>query len=278
MAPSRAPLEVARRNGTKTSAFPILPATAAAFLLLGLAQLTFWWWEARLPDSGLPGEPKAQRSNPFAVLSEPNPTAVRAVETGHAGEVREAQRLVAAPLPQNLQFGDALGGVTVTIFTDPACGPCRAKVQHWLAGLPIQGVRQVYKFWPQDPARLTPGMLLELARRQGPALLPFWHSLQGAGDADLDDEKLLTMLDRAGLPLTEQRNALTDNGPQLLNVLEPDIMLAQDAHLPPPPVLVVDDYVLDGQVLNPNNLNAYVKKRMAGRQILENEDLWLMRK
>lgn len=265
-----APQVIARRVGktSRPTAFPVLPAVAAGLILLASAQLGLWWWQSRMP--GLPDR-TALHSNPFMAL------AAQQEAEASKGQVREAQRLGAVVLPQNLQFGDALARVTVTIFTDPSCGACREKIRTWTAGLPVQGVRQVYKFWPQSPERLTPGLLLELARRQG-VVPTLWRSLQGAGANDLNDEQMLTMLDHAGVPLAEQRVALTQDGAGLTESLEPDIALAKNAHLPPPPVMMVDDYVLDGEVLSPDSLNVYVKKRLEGRQVLERDDLWLMRK
>lgn len=261
---------VGPKRAPKPTAFPLLPASAAAFLLLGGAQLAFWWWESRLPDTGYSTEStQGAQGNPFVALARQ-----AAPDTGR---VREAQRLGAVVQPQNIQFGDALARVTVTIFTDPSCGPCREKVREWTAGLPVQGVRQVYKFWPQDPARTTPGMLLELARRSG-VVANYWRSIQGAGPADLDDATLLNMLERAGVPLNEQRNALVNDGADLMATLEPDLALAKGAGLPPPPVVMVDDYVLDGQILSPQSLGGYVQKRLDGRQIFERDDLFLMQK
>lgn len=263
------------RVKSTTSAFPLLPMTAAAFLLLGAAQLAFWWWESRLPympDTGGTAPRVALReaaANPFMAL--------RKHEDVAAEQMKEVQRVNALPLPQNVQFGDALGRVTVTIFTDPSCGPCREKVRTWTAGLPVQGVRQVYKFWPQDPSRLTPGMLVELARRQG-EVGDFWRAIQGAGGQNLDDARMLEMLDSAGLPLAEQRATLMSDGTGLMASLEPDIATAKGARLPPPPVLMVDDYVLDGEILSPEGLRGYVRKRLEGRELFESEDLFLMRK
>jgi hypothetical protein len=269
---------VPRKAPPAPTAFPLLPATAAAFLLLGLAQLAFWWWESRLPYFNYTTGSATQRisskeaaANPFIALSQP------AMPDTAAVQMREVQRISAPTLPQNVQFGDALARVTVTIFTDPSCGPCREKVRAWTAGLPAQGVRQVYKFWPQVPGRTTPGILVELARRQG-EIGDFWRAIQGAAADNLDDLRMLTMLDNAGLPLAEQRAMLTTDGASLMSALEPDIATAREARLPPPPVLVVDDYVLDGRILSPEGLGGYVKKRLEGRQIFENDDLFLMKK
>lgn len=231
------------------TAFPLLPALAAAFILLGAAQLGFWWWEARLP-----GAPAQVASNPLLGLFR-GPE----IPSNGRGSLREPQRVNAAPLPQNLQFGDAMARVTVTIYTDPSCGACRERVRELTAGLPIEGVRQVYKFWPADTQRMTPGILVELARRSG-TVPAFWRSLQGAGSKDLDDGAMLEMLDQAGIPLTEQRSALVNDGANLMMALEDDIQTAREARLPPPPVIVVENYVLDGTVLTPEQLPAYVKR------------------
>lgn len=273
---ARASVIPPRKVRSSTSSFPLLPATAAALILLGGAQLAFWWWEAQLPE--IPATTLAtdgtSRANPFVALRDSAPAA-KPVVVG--GRLREAQRVPVTVLPQNIQFGDAMAKVTVTIFTDPACGACRARVHALTAGLPIQGVRQVYKFLPMNSETSTGGMLLELARRQG-VVMPFWRMLQGAGDADLDDAALLTMLERAGVPLDIQRAAMRDDTTALMTPLEPDMKVAKDNNLGPTPVFMVDDFVLDGVVLKPEMLQAYVKKRLEGRQLFEKDDLWLMRK
>ncbi len=258
------------RPRNQTSAFPLLPMLAAAFVMLGAAQLAFWWWEARLP--GAPDTVPVKQSGRFRAVEQ-----WRGPAPAEEGQVRQAQRLAVSTRPENLQFGDAMANVVVTVFTDPACGPCRERVRQWTANLPARGVKTVYKFWPQDPERKTPGMLLELARRQNVAA-DVWRALHNAGAADLDDATLLTMLDRAGVSLDTQRKALVDEGQSLMTVLEPDLKTARDADLPPPPVIVVDDYLLDGAVLKPSLLTTYVQKRLNGQPLFERDDLWLMKK
>lgn len=260
-----------RTRTPRASAFPLLPMLAAAFLMLGAAQLAFWWWEARLP--GVPE--RAQAARPTG-----SPAWTRwwqADAPREAGQVRQVQRLAAPARPENLQFGDAMAQVVVTVFTDPSCGLCREQVRQWTAGLPSHGVKLVYKFWPANPERKTPGMLVEMARRDNVAG-DFWRSLTDAGSADIDDATLLTMLDRAGVPLDSLRGTLVKDGADLMMVLEPDLKLARDANLPPPPVLLVDTYVVDGVVLRPDRLDSYVRKRMEGEPLFERDDLWLMKK
>ena len=247
-----------------TSAFPLLPALAATLLLLGAGQAALWWWSGRLP-----GAPEYIRSRQVtSFTSAANQSATTRSRIPH-------QRLDAPPLPQNIQFGDAMGRVRVTLFTDPACGACRQRVQELTANLPVQGVRQVYKFWPNDPRRTTPGLLLELARRE--AVVPaFWKGLYAAGSEDLSDIDLLQLLEQAGLPLSEQRAALSQNSAELTTALTPDLATARRAELPPPPVVMVDDRVLDTPRLTPAGLAEAVQKRLEGRPLVREDQLWMM--
>ncbi len=249
----------------QTSAFPLLPAVAATLLLLGVGQVALWWWGGRMPEI-------------------PTYTRLAATLSGNTAEPSRAQavrrntpqqRLEAPPLEQNIQFGDAMGRVRVTFFTDPACGPCRAKIDQLAANLPVKGVRQVYKYWPYQPRQTTSGVLLELARRE--AVLPtFWKLLQAEGDRDISDMEMLQLLEQAGLPLSEQRTALSQNSAELYAALVPDLALARNAELPPPPVVVVDNQILDIRQLTAENLAKAVQKKLDGLQLDRDNQLWMM--
>jgi len=250
----------------RASAFPLLPAVAATLLLLGVGQVALWWWGGRLP--GVPVYTRVASpfsASPLASVGTP-PTLRRATPS---------QRLEAPPLEQNIQFGDAMGRVRVTLFTDPACGPCRTQVESLTAALPVNGVRQVYKFWPRDERRTTPGLLMELARRE--AVLPtFWKLLHAQGERDLTDTDLLQLLEKAGLPLDQQRTAFRQNSAELYGALVPDLATARNAELPPPPVVVVDNQILDSARLTPPALAEIVQKKLEGRQLAREDPLWMM--
>ncbi|PZP40693.1 MAG: hypothetical protein DI585_00255 [Pseudomonas fluorescens] len=234
----------AKRAKSSSSSFPVLPALAATLLVLGGAQAGIWWW-------GKMGDTRA-------------PVSVAHTATPHAVDApRMVGTLNVPPLPQNLQFGDVLGRVTITIFSDPSCGACRARTRELIGSLPAQGVRYVYKFWPDDPSHATPGLLMELARREG-AIAKFWGLIQASGAENLDDTALLHLLDRAGVPLAAQREALAGTTPALTQALEPDLRAAATANLPAPPVLVVNSDVLDTASLTPTSLNQYVVQLLGG--------------
>jgi hypothetical protein len=253
---NNSPRIVRARPVRKASALPLLPMLAASLLLLVAVQLVLWWWQARpepgtAPVAGLTG-------NPFTDLAKLHPLSRDAAQPPPP-----PQRLNAPALPQNLQFGDPQARVVVTVFSDPSCGPCRSRTQAWLATLPPAGVRIVYKFWPQNPDRLTPGLLVLLAQKQG-VTGAFWQRLEKA-EGNLDDSALLNLLEASGVPLADQRGALVDGGAGLAGHLESDIGLARRASLPPPPVLLVDDYVIDGTVLQTERLAEYVAARLRGK-------------
>lgn len=250
----------------RASAFPLLPAAAATLLLLGVGQVALWWWSGRLP-----GVPDYTR---LASTFTATPTS-SAVTVQTPRRAVPQQRLEAPPLEQNIQFGDAMGRVRVILFTDPACGRCRAQVEALTAALPVNGVRQVYKFWPRDSHRTTPGLLLELARREA-VLPPFWKLLHAQGDRDLTDTDLLQLLEKAGLPLDQQRAAFSQNSAELYGALVPDLATARNAELPPPPVVVVDNQILDSARLTPAALAEIVQKKLDGRQLVREDPLWMM--
>lgn len=257
----RTPVTASRRSRPTTSAFPLLPALAASLLLLGVGQAALWWWGERLP-----GVPSPVGLSASASRAAPAP--------GPHGNVLPP-RLEAPPLEQNVQFGDAMGRVRVTFFTDPACGACRTHVAELAAALPTQDVRQVYKFWPQNPQRTTPGLLVELARRE--AVLPtYWKLLMAQGSRDLSDTDLLRLLEEAGVPLAEQRTALTANSAELYGALVPDLATARNASLPPPPVVVLNNRVLDASRLTPPQLAQSVQKQLEGRALSREDGLWMM--
>lgn len=254
-----------RRRPQRPSPLPVLPLAAACLLLLAAVQLALWWWKYDA-TAILPALP-----NPFSNVAQLHPL-------GRQSEVetREPIHINTQVLPQNLQFGDAQARVVITIFNDPACGECRKQVKRWLTGVPVTGVKLVYKFWPRDPDRVTAGMLIQLANRNG-VVGDFWQRLQ-TRDGDFDDVTLLSLLDASGLPLAKQRAYLAKDGALLTQGLEGDIATAKANHLPPPPVIVMDDLLMDGEILDPNQLATYVKRRLAGEAVTGTNDLWLMKR
>lgn len=251
---------------------PLLPMAAAVLLLLALAQLGAWVWGYLQRPAEAKGEVREvlDRENPFNNLRRIHPKVV-----AEKMETLKPRKVVVATLESNLQFGMPTSDVVLTILTDPSCGECRAQVREMLVQLPT-GVKVVMKFWPQNPLRQTPGMLLELARREGVAAAYLKEIEKTRGD--LDDAALLGLLERAGVSLEKQRAALTDEKQKLGQTLQQDIQTAADLQLPPPPVFILNGYVLDGTALLPGKVGEYVARLKAHQPLVQGSDYFLMEK
>lgn len=251
---------------------PLLPMVAALLLLLAFAQLGSWVWQAFF-HSAEPADPvraELERDNPFNNLKKIHPKVV-----AERMETLKPRKVVFPALDSNLQFGDAASEVVLTVLTDPSCGECRARVADVLAALPSR-VRVVYKFWPQNPLRLTPGILLEMARREGVAAA-YLKLIEGKR-GELPDAALLELLDHAGVSLEKQRAALSDGKQMLGAALQEDIRLAQGLALGPPPVFLLNGYVLDGVVLQPERTAQYVARLQNHEALVQDSDYFLMEK
>lgn len=247
----------------------MLPLISAILLLLAASQIGLWIWKSTLPIEHGTAAQKAT-GNPFYDLSLNHPKLAEARVQG-----LDPRKVVLPVLRENLQFGAPNADITVTVLSDPACGACRETLKSWLGGLP-GNIRLVYKFWPADPGRLTPGLTVEMARRKGLAD-KLWQELN-ASDGDLSDLQLLTLLEQAGLPLDQQRAQLAGHSDDLSAPLEKDIIAAQALQLPPPPILIVNGYLMDGRVLQPERLGTYLERLRADEPLVQGSDYWLMEK
>lgn len=270
-----------RHNPGRSQALPLLPLLSAVLLIVALGQIGLWALKdrtgrdtsaARQATGAVPGTYGAGGTGgaAFARLLERHP----ALETRQLRALTP-RRVIFPALPENLQFGRPNAAITLTVLSDPACGVCRDSLKTWLEGLP-QDIRLVYKFWPADPARMTPGLTLEMARRAD-RVTPLW-ALFDTAKGDLDDHRLLALLDQAGLPLEQQRALLTDPSGTLALPLEQDIARARELALPPPPLLLLDGYVLDGRVLQPQRVLTYLERLRSGAALVQPSDTWLMQK
>lgn len=245
---------------------------AAVLLLLALAQLGAWVVEVwhKPAEAKTPTRAALEEQDPFGSLARLHPKRVAA-----RMEELKPRRVVVPSLESNLQFGDPRSDVVLTVLSDPACGVCRVQVGDMLARLP-GGVKVVTKFWPQSPLRKTPGMLLELARREGVAAA--YLKLLQTQKGDLDDAAMLSLLEQAGVPLEKQRAALMDEDHKLGQALQADIAMAEDLQLGPPPVFVLNGYLLDGAALKPERVAEYVERLKAHEALVQGSDYFLMEK
>lgn len=196
------------------------------------------------------------------------------------GSTLIAQRPTLVPLRatvptyrHNLQFGNPNANITLTIFTDPACAPCRNTVEKALRPLPLQNLRLVYKIWPQNPADPTIGILTQLAYRTG-YIEAFWRNLH-ASARSYSASELLTMLEQSGLPLQQQQQALATQTDGILVNLNEDFALARKLNIGTPPQFFLNDYVIDGQLLTPGNLALYITRLQRSQPLVQSSDYWV---
>lgn len=245
------------------SAFPLLPLVAALLILLAFAQGGLWLWQSISANPDM-------AENPFKELGNRHPVTVKQ----RKGDV-EPRRVVLPVQASNLQMGDANAAVVAVILSDPSCGQCRKKVSTWVNQLPT-GTKAVYKFWPREPLRMTPGLLVELARREGVAQ-KYWTLIEEA-EGDLNDEALLRLLEKAGVSLEKQRAALSEPELKVGQTLEKDLQLARNLEMPPPPVMTLNGYVIDNRALNEDKISVYAERLTNNEPLTQDSDYWLMEK
>lgn len=251
------------RPGGVARAFPLIPLLVACLIVVMALQGLRLAFEA-----GLFGRPAEVKEG--GVAAGVSRLSARAQEGPF-----EVKRLPVQVQNHNLQFG-AVGAQpahTLYVFTDPACGPCRQQIAEWLRGVPVEGLRLVYIYWPADKADITGGMVLDIARRESVA-----QALLARLDRrreTLSPEGLMAELESVGVPLARQREYLQDNAGELGNVVGADIALGTKLRLVEPPVLVLDDYLLDGRVLSPARVATYLQRLNRREPILQANDYWL---
>ncbi len=218
-----------RRPGPRrpaASSLPILPLAAAACVLVAAAQVGVWVWQAQQPKA----EKYVAAGNPFVAFTQQFRTLAQ-----QKNAQENSQRLSIPTNPANLVLKDPQGTTVLTVLTDPACTRCRQQVAMWLAQVPATGTRVEVKFWPENPRRLTGGLVLALAQRYG-THEALWKALQADLKTDLTDTELLSKLAATGVSFGVIRQALEMNNSPLLQTLEPDLAWATQQGLGAPPL------------------------------------------
>lgn len=262
----RLPHRPQARPSHRPRAFPLIPLLVACLIVVGALQGLRLAFEAGL--FGTPTETTASGGRLAATVSR---------LSTRDDSLFEIQRRPVTLMPHHLQFGAAaqVAQHTLYVFTDPACGPCRQKLSEWLGGEPLEGVRIVYIYWPQDQADMTGGMVMEIARRESLAQ-PLLGRLERRRET-LSPQGLMAELDGVGVSLARQQDYLKTEGADLAAVVGQDLALGIKLQLPPPPLMILDDYYLDGRVLHPARLRTYLQRLNKREPILQADDYWLNR-
>lgn len=243
--------------------FPLLTAGVVVVLAFKLAE--FAVSSGVIPPRDAPPSPTG---NPFDDLSVLHPKAAHAA----VAQLKPLRAQVPA-FAHNIQFGTADAAVTLTLFTDPACARCRDEVRTMLAEARSRPVKVVLKGLPQNQTNTSGLMFLELARRQGKA--DAFLALLDAEKRDLTEERLITLLEKAGIPLETQRPLFTEQSESILRAIGQDTEQAAEAGIAGSPKAVLNDYVLDGQVLSPARIGLYIDRLLKNESPIQAADFWL---
>ncbi|MCP5405575.1 MAG: hypothetical protein H6922_05090 [Pseudomonadaceae bacterium] len=248
------------RPPPRSSAVPLLPLLIALVLVvLALQGVKLLYTMGFLGDIPAPEQTIADPFQNLPVVQHgklPTPVVARAPAFRH-----------------NLVTGAPTAAYTLTIFTDPACGPCRDKLARWLTPVVTGNARIIYKYWPATVGDINGGLVMELARRQNLAG-PLLSQLQTTAGT-LSAEAMFNALEAAGLPLPQQRRLFAAQSEELAALVGKDIDQGRTLRLGPPPQLILQDRLLDGRLLSPSRLDLYIGRLGRNQPLVQPTDIWL---
>ena len=244
---------------------PLIPLLGACLIVVAVLQGVKLLYEA-----------SAANAHPFNTDKGSVAAAVsRLAVEGRGGDLTPI-RVNAEVYPHNLQFGatgTAAPPHTVVVFTDPTCGPCRARVASWLKDTSPYGLRVVYKYWPSNRGDTSGGILLEIARRNN--LAPKLLQKMEQYPTDIPAEQMAKMLDTLGLDLNTQHDLTIKQAEDLTSTVGQDIAQATTIGLGEPPQAILDGYLLDGRILSPARIPLYITRLNHREAIIQANDYWL---
>lgn len=244
--------------------FPLLTAGVVVLLMFKLAEFAVTSGIIT-PRSAAP----SPTGNPFDDMALLHPKG-----KGTALASLKPQRATVPAFTHNIQLGQADAPLTLTLFTDPGCTNCRTQVKEMVAQTQGRPVKVILKSWPQNQANTSALMFLELARRQGQA--DTFLKLLDNEKQDLTEERLITLLEKVGIPLENQRPLFTEQAESILRTIGKDIEQGQEIGLATSsPQVVLNDYVIDGNILSTTRLGLYMDRLLNNESPIQAADVWL---
>jgi protein-disulfide isomerase len=247
----------------------ILLAAIGIFILAGL-QI------ARLVIQRIETEPTIE--DPLATLNIPEKPALTGnvfqdMKYTHPKRGLATSRLPGRPLEfdlpvfdHNITAGSPDTVLTLTVFSDPSCGPCREQVQD-VQGMMPANTYVVYKFFPTSMENTNGGLFRQLAARHG--YWPKVKALLETSNDSLDIGEWTELLEQAGMTLREQRQAMAKEGEYISLDLQKDFNLAQKIDLQRVPAFFLNSYFLDGTFLTLERLPRYIRRLQEGEPIMQ---------
>ncbi len=240
--------------------WPLIPILVACLLAAAVLQGVKMWLE---PESATRQPVHAGFGNIAKLYEPPKRSPVNTT----------ILKISAPAFGHNLILGAREAPYTITVFTDPACAPCRADIQRILGPLPANSYRLVYKYWPLVKDDLSTGIALELARRNDLAL-PFLKKL-GESPINHTSDAMFTTLESLGLALSAQRDMLARETLAITAALGEDMAQGEALRLAPPPQFILNDYLLDGRILAPQRMATYMDRLSHNQPLVQPRDYWL---
>lgn len=170
----------------------------------------------------------------------------------------------------NIVAGSITTPLTLHIYVDWSCQPCRAQVNQVLAGMPRDDMQVVYKFMPATNNEINGGIFTQLAHRHD--LWPALRQQLNQSGQNLDAASWSALLEEIGVPLKQQRAWLAEETNTITRNLERDIQEATRFNLVRNPAFVLNNYLIDGTIMLIQHLPRYAVRLRDGKDLLNASD------
>jgi|GEM_PF-2176234 len=181
------------------------------------------------------------------------------------GKQQLRQSYNAAPYPHNVQLGNKLAKIRLTIFTDIACGRCRQEVAQTLKNVPLEDVHVVFKHAPTSEDDIRSGIFEQIARREG--VLPEFQRIINAAGGDISNDMLLRTLSGLGVSYRQQQAMLKDEPGSITRDLDKDLNQGDRAGISQLPTFFLNRYRMGAKTLPVENIRQYIDDIKASRPV-----------
>ncbi len=170
----------------------------------------------------------------------------------------------------NIVTGSVAAPLTLHIYLDWSCHPCRTQVHQILAGMPQAEMQVVYKFMPASADNINGGIFTQLAHRHN-----MWPQLREelrTSNQNLDVAGWSRLLEQIDIPLTQQRQWLATETDIITRNLEQDIQEATGFGLQNNPTFILNNNLIDGTIMLLRHMPRYAVRILNGAPLLDASD------
>lgn len=185
-------------------------------------------------------------------------------------KIRQPQP-ISLPVPNYAPVsGNAAAPFVLTIFNDPACGPCRREVNDLLRQAPLDKLQVVHRFKAAQPNALDAALMVQIAHKEGQAhaFLAHLHQRQET----LTESDFIAILEDMGISLTTQRYHFSRYLDDMLRNVNADLELARNLGLYRVPSFFINGIPLDSDWTSRNNLKIYMARMENEEDLVQAQD------